>query len=340
MGIIELIILCLVVLLVMITSAAYAVYAERKVCAWIQQRSGPNRVGPLGLLQPAADAVKLLLKEDIIPANANKLLHYLAPILTVTLAVAGLASLPYARNYQIFDGNIGVLYVLGVTSISVYGVTLAGWASNSKYALMGSLRSSAQMISYELSMGLSVVSIILLTNTLSTKTGGFLQLSTIVEAQSKVWFIFLNPLGFLIFFVCALAETNRTPFDLAEAEQELVAGFHTEYSGMKFGSFFVGEYLNVIVSSSIMSSLFFGGYMGIGENALGVRDWSFWAQVGWGASWFLLKTYFFVFVFIWIRWTLPRFKYNQLMDLCWKYFLPLALLNLMIMAMVITLFQL
>ncbi len=325
-----------IVILSVITAAAYTTYAERKVSAWIQQRSGPNRVGPFGLLQPAADALKLILKEDIVPASANKLLHFLAPVISVTLAVCAMAMLPFAKGVQIFDANIGILYVLGVTSIGVYGIALSGWSSNSKFALLGGLRSSAQMISYELSMGISIVSIILLSNHFAPEGSEYLRTSTIVEAQRNIWFIVVNPLGFLIFVTCAFAECNRAPFDLAEAEQELVAGFHTEYSSMKFGAFYVAEYMHVIISSGMISALFLGGYLapfGIGEAYMaGIGPW---AQILYGVTWFSIKTLFFIFVFIWVRWTLPRFKYNQLMDIGWKKFLPLALFNLILVAAIL-----
>ncbi|MBX3101925.1 MAG: NADH-quinone oxidoreductase subunit NuoH [Bacteroidetes bacterium] len=320
-----------IVVFVMLTTAAYTVYAERKVAAFIQQRPGPNRVGPLGLLQPAADAVKLILKEDIVPSDSSKFLHFLAPVITVTLAVLGLAMMPFAKGLILFDANIGILFVLGVASIAVYGVTLAGWASNSKYALLGGLRSSAQMISYELSMGLSVISVILLTNQFFAGDE-FLRITSIVEAQRDAWFFLLNPIGFFIFVITAFAETNRTPFDLVEAEQELVGGFHTEYSGMKFGAFFVGEYLSVVVMSGLITTLFFGGYLGPFEETLGVAGWSpLWITL-WGIAWFGAKTLFWVFIFLWVRWTLPRFKYNQLMSLGWKRTLPIALVNLMLIA--------
>lgn len=322
-------------LFVLLTTAAYTVYAERKVCAFIQQRPGPNRVGPLGLLQPAADAVKLLLKEDIVPADSSKFLHFLGPAISATLALMGIAMQPFAPGLQIFDANIGVLYVLGVASISVYGITLAGWSSNSKYALLGGLRSSAQMISYELSMGLSVVSVVLLANYMAPAGSEYLRLSSIVEAQRDVWFVFLNPLGFLIFLTCAFAETNRTPFDLVEAEQELVGGFHTEYSGMKFGAFFVGEYLSVVVISGITSALFLGGYLGPFEKLLGVAGWDPIVQTLWHVGWYSIKMLSLVFLFIWVRWTLPRFKYNQLMDIGWKKFIPLSLANLVVIATVL-----
>jgi len=332
-------ILCGIVLFVMLTTAAYTVYAERKIAGFIQQRPGPNRVGPFGLLQPAADAVKLILKEDVVPTGANQFLHFLAPVLATTLALAALAALPFAPGIQIFDANIGVLYMLGVTSVAVYGITLSGWASNSKYALLGGLRSSAQMISYELPMGLSVVGVILLSNAFSPEGLEYMRLTTIVEAQRNMWFGLINPIGMLIYIVCAFAETNRTPFDLVEAEQELVGGFHTEYSSMKFGAFFVGEYLNVVIQSAMISTLFLGGYLSPIDGLLGVQDWSYVSQVLWGLLWFFSKTFFFVFVFIWVRWTLPRFKYNQLMNIGWKRLLPIALFNLMLMPIIIYIVQ-
>jgi NADH-quinone oxidoreductase subunit H len=329
-------------LFVILTGAAYSVYLERKVSALIQQRKGPNRVGPFGLLQPLADVLKLLLKEDIVPAAADRFVHFLAPIISVTIALITMAVIPFAKadvamtqatsGYLVIaDVNIGVLYILAVASIAVYGVTLAGWSSNSKYALLGGLRASAQMISYELAMGLAVVSVVLLTN--ATYDGGeYLKPASIVEAQRGVWNIFRNPLGFLIFVVCAFAEANRAPFDLVEAEQELVGGFHTEYSSMKFALFFVAEYLHVIMASMLITTLFLGGYLGPLESTLGVADWGGSAQLAWGLGWFFTKTVFFVFVFVWVRWTLPRFKYNQLMDIGWKKFLPLSLANLMVVA--------
>lgn len=325
------------VVFVMLTATAYVTYAERRIAAFIQQRQGPNRVGPLGLLQPAADALKLILKEDVIPSQANKFGHFLAPVIAVTLAVCGLAILPYAPGFALFDANIGILYVLATGSIAVYGVTLSGWSSNSKYSLLGGLRSSAQMISYELSMGLAVVSVILLTNFMLPDGGEYLRLSSIVEAQRDVWFVFINPIGFLIFATCVFAETNRAPFDLAEAEQELVGGFHTEYSSMKFGSFYLAEYMHVVVGSGIISTLFFGGYLGPFENVLGVKTWEPIWQTLWGLSWFAAKVVLWIFIFIWVRWTLPRFKYNQLMNIGWKSFLPLALVNLMVLALILML---
>ncbi len=327
------------VLFIILTAAAYATYAERRISAIIQYRKGPNRVGPFGLLQPLADAIKLMLKEDIVPTQADKFLHFFAPALSVTMAILGIGMLPFAKDLIIFDANIGILYVLGVASIAVYSITLGGWASNSKYSLLGGLRSSAQMISYELPMGLSVVSVVLLANHFSTQGEGFLRLPVIVEAQRDVWFFLINPIGALIFITCAFAETNRAPFDLIEAEQELVGGYHTEYASMKFGAFFVAEYSNVIISSGIISTLFFGGYLSPFDQWLQVEQWTPLAQTLWGIGWFSLKTLFFVFVFIWVRWTLPRFKYNQLMNLGWKSLLPLSLANLLVIAFILQLLQ-
>jgi NADH-quinone oxidoreductase subunit H len=329
-----------IALFTLLTCAAYAVYAERKVCAFMQQRVGPNRVGPLGLLQPLADVIKLLLKEDIVPAAGDKMVHFMAPVISVAIALTAYAVIPFGNdgttNIAIADVNIGVLYILGLTSIAVYGITLAGWSSNSKYALLGGLRSSAQMISYELSMGLCVVSCVLLTNVLNPVEGaGYLSLSTIVNTQAATgfWNFALNPVGFFIFVTCTFAETNRTPFDLVEAEQELVGGFHTEYSSMKFATFFLAEYLNVIIASMFITTLFLGGYHGIGERWLfDVHSWPSWVQVIWSLGWFMTKTFSLVFVFIWVRWTLPRFKYNQLMSIGWKKFLPIAIANLMVVA--------
>ncbi len=327
------IIIASVAILVLLTFAAYSVYAERKVAATIQQRKGPNRVGPFGLLQPLADVVKLILKEDITPNIANPTIHFLAPVISVSLAVAAIGVLPFAPGIFIFDANFGVLYIFAVNSIAVYGVTLAGWASNSKYSLLGGLRSSAQMLSYELSMGLSLVSIILLTNAL--QEGDALRLTSVVEAQKTIWYIFANPIGFLIFLTCSFAETNRAPFDLVEAEQELVGGFHTEYSSMKFGSFFVAEYIHVIVASAVITTLFLGGYLAPGEGLLYELDFPRWLEILWGVGWFIAKTIFMIFVFLWVRWTLPRFKYNQLMDLGWKKFIPIATVNLLVIAFIV-----
>ncbi len=332
-----------ILLAVQILMAAYSVYFERKISAWIQQRVGPSRTGPLGLLQPFADVLKLLLKEDIIPGAADKVVHFISPVISVTIALITIAVIPFAKAdipfteatggfVTLADVNIGILYVLSITSISVYGVTLAGWSSNSKYSLLGGLRASAQMISYELAMGLAVVSVILLTNARYEGMEGFLRPGAIVEAQRSAWNLFINPLGFIIFVICSFAEANRAPFDLVEAEQELVGGFHTEYSSMKFALFFLAEYIHIVVASMLITTLFIGGYLGPFEGMLGVAEWAPLLQLGWGIGWFALKTIFFIFLFIWVRWTLPRFKYNQLMDLGWKRLLPLGLINMVLVA--------
>ena len=336
---ISLLIFVVLAVFILITAAAYTTLAERVVCAWIQQRKGPNRVGWFGLLQPLADGIKLLLKEDIVPKSSNRGIHFLAPVMATALAVCGIAMLPFAKGLQILDVNIGILYILGVSSIAVYAITLAGWSSNSKYSLLGGLRSSAQMISYELSLGLALVSVILLTNHITPAGGEYLKVSAIVEAQRNVWFIFINPVAGFIFITCAFAELNRAPFDLVEAEQELVGGYHTEYSSMKFGSFFVGEYLNVVIMSGFISTFFFGGYLGPFEGTIGVANWSPLQQTVWGIGWFAIKTMIWIFIMIWVRWTLPRFKYNQLMDIGWKSFLRVAIVNIMVVAGVLVVIQ-
>lgn len=319
---------------VLLTAVAYSVYAERRVSAFIQNRIGPNRVGPAGLLQPLVDAVKLLLKEDIVPANANRFIHSLAPSISIVVALSTFAVIPFGDTItigdkviklQIADVNIGILYFLAMTSLGVYGVTLSGWSSNNKYSLLGGLRSSAQMISYELSMGLAVLAIILM--------NGSLQLDTIVKSQAGwKWNIILQPVGFIIFLISAFAETNRTPFDLPEAEQELVGGYHTEYSSMKFALFFLAEYANVIVSSSMITTLYLGGWQfpylqNIGLPPMLVSI----IQI----LTFAAKVTLLVLFFIWVRWTVPRFRYDQLMNLGWKYMLPLGIANLVITAIVI-----
>jgi NADH-quinone oxidoreductase subunit H len=312
----------------MLTAAALLVYAERRVSGLMQNRPGPNRVGPAGLLTPFADVAKFLFKEDIVPAAATRFIHSLAPILMVVIAMTVPAVIPFARGVVIADISVSVLVVLALTSVSVYGITLAGWSSNNKYSLLGGLRSSAQMISYELSMGLAVVSVVLMASSLS--------LIEIVEAQNTAWYIFLNPLGGIIFIITAFAETNRAPFDLPEAEQELVGGYHTEYSGMKFGMFFLAEYVNWFVASFIIVTLFFGGYLLPFESTILSLIPALEGTTLLGLLQFaslMLKVAFFGFVFIWVRWTLPRFKYDQLMTLGWKYVLPIALVNVVLVAL-------
>lgn len=327
-----------VVELVLLTAVAYTVYVERRFSAFTQNRIGPNRVGPAGLLQPIVDVVKLLMKEDIVPEKANKTIHSIAPGISILVALSTFAVIPFGDKImiagreiklQIADVNIGVLYILALVSLGVYGITLSGWSSNNKYSLLGGLRSSAQMISYELSMGLSVLGVILI--------NGSLELDTIVNSQyGWKWNIILQPIGFFTFLVAAFAETNRTPFDLPEAEQELVGGYHTEYSSMKFAMFFLAEYANVIVASSVITTLYLGGWQfpylqTFGLPALAVSI----LQV----LTFCAKVFFMVLFFIWIRWTIPRFRYDQLMNLGWKVMLPLALANLAVTAIIITLLK-
>ncbi len=324
---------------VMLVSASALVYAERRISGSMQNRPGPNRVGPVGLFQPFADVAKFLFKEDVQPAAANRFIHALAPVLMVVIAMSVPAVIPFAHGVVIADVSVGVLVVLALTSITVYGVTLAGWSSNSKYSLLGGLRSAAQMISYELSMGLAVVSVVLV--------AGSLNLTEIVENQSSGWAIlgwnlFRNPVGFLIFLVTAFAETNRAPFDLPEAEQELVGGYHTEYSGMKFGMFFLAEYVNWWVASFVIVTLFCGGYLVPFEPLLIAVFPALEGSIVLGVLQvlsLLAQVAFFGFLFIWVRWSFPRFKYNQLMTLGWKYLLPIALVNAFVIALGVVLFQ-
>ena len=317
-----------VVLVVLLTVVAYAVWFERKVVAHMQSRWGPTRVGPHGLLQPIADAIKLLTKEDITPAGAFRLLYFAAPALAVITALLAFAVIPFGPStqaggvelFQITDLDIGLLFVLSVSSMGVYGIVLAGWSSNSKYSLLGSLRGSAQMISYELAIGLALVGVLLMSGSLS--------LRSIVESQSGTywgfvprWNVFPQFVAFLCYLIAAIAETNRLPFDLPEAETELVAGYHTEYSSMKFAMFFLAEYANMVTVSCLATVLFFGGWQGpmFGPD---------WLQMLLPLLWFSLKVLFFLFLYVWIRGTLPRFRYDQLMAFGWKCLVPVALLNL------------
>lgn len=315
----------LVALMVLLGIIAYVTLFERRLLGFFQSRLGPNRVGFMGVLQPVADGLKLIFKEDIIPSNANKVIHTLAPILVLVPALMIIGVVPFGGQIELFgqkidmvisDLNIGVLYLFAVAAIGIYGIVLAGWSSNNKYSLLGGLRSSAQMVSYEVSLGLSIVGILMIANSLS--------LVDIVKSQNHIfnWFVFRQPLGFVIFMICALAESNRTPFDLPEAENELVAGFHTEYSGMKFGMFFVGEYGNMVNASAIATTLFFGGWQG---------------PILPPVIWFLIKLVAFLFLFVWIRATLPRFRYDQLMKFGWGVLMPLALLNILITGIVLIL---
>jgi NADH-quinone oxidoreductase subunit H len=305
---------------------AYLTLFERRVLARLQVRIGPNRAGPGGILQPIADAVKLIFKEELTPSAADKLVFVLAPIITVVPALIVLGVVPFGPTVTIFgrsvrlalaDLNVGVLYVLSITSISIYGIVLAGWASNNKYAMLGGIRSSAQMVSYELALGLSWVGPILLANSMS--------LEKIIEAQRSLWFVVWQPVGVLIFFIAALAEVNRAPFDMPEAEQELTAGYHVEYSGMKFALFFMAEYIKMIAVCIIGATLFFGGYLG-----------PFVDRLPWlGPFYLLLKVVALLFLMVWVRATLPRIRYDRLMAFGWKVLMPLALLNVVVTAVIL-----
>jgi NADH-quinone oxidoreductase subunit H len=320
-----------VALFSLLNSAAVCVYAERRIAAFIQNRVGPNRVGPWGIFQPIADVVKLIFKEDVTPTASNSSLHTIAPLIPVITALLTIAVIPFGEGIFVADLNIGVLYILAVASLGVYGVTMAGWASNSKYSLMGGLRAAAQMLSYELPMGMAVASMVLF--------AGSLSLVDMVNSQIYWWGIMVNPIGFVIFTVAAFAEANRTPFDLVEAEQELVGGFHTEYSSMKFGMFFLAEYMHVVIGSMLITTFFLGGYhlpfVGFYEHILPEAGTLFRALID--INVFVIKVALMVFVFIWVRWTIPRFKYNQLMSLGWAKLLPLSIANFVVIAFILML---
>lgn len=314
----------LIVFSAMMLIVAYMTLMERKVLGHMQVRLGPNRTGPFGLFQPIADGIKLFFKEDIIVPHANKVIYILAPAVIVVTAIVSYAVIPFGGSVTILgksidlvvaDVNVGILYLLAISSLGVYGVVMGGWASNNKYSLLGAIRSSAQMISYELSLGLSLIGVLMITGSLS--------LTRIVEAQSPVWFVVYQPLGFLIYLISAVAECSRTPFDLTECENELVAGYQTEYSSMKFALYYLAEYAHILVVSSLAVTLFFGGWHG-----------PFLPP----PLWFLIKIFIFIFFFIWIRATFPRFRYDQLMKFGWKVLFPLALLNIMLTAVGVVLF--
>ena len=324
-------VLIFVIFNVLVVASAFMVWMERKVCAYIQDREGPNRVGIEGALQPFADVIKLLFKEDLKPAAADTFIFLIAPVISTATAFAAFSVVPFGTQTTLFglldeplplqvtDVNVAVLVIFAVTSMGIYGIVLAGWSSNSKYSLLGGLRSSAQMISYELAYGLSLAAVVML--------AGSLSLREIVTNQSGYWFhvipkwyIFLQPLGFLIYMTAGVAETNRAPFDFPEAEQELVAGYHTEYSSMSFAMFFLAEYVNMVTVSAVATSLYLGGWLGPI-----LPDWLQWV-------WFLLKVFLLLFFYVWMRWTLPRYRYDQLMEFGWKWLLPAAVINLIVTA--------
>jgi NADH-quinone oxidoreductase subunit H len=323
--------LIFVVFNLLVLSAAFMVWMERKVCAYIQDRPGPNRVGYEGVLQPFADVIKLLFKEQLKPKAADTALFAIAPIISTAAAFAAFSVVPFGTTLdlggllkdpiplEITDVNVAVLVIFAITSMGIYGIVLAGWSSNSKYSLLGGLRSSAQMISYELSYGLAMAAVIMM--------AGSLSLREIVTNQSGTWFgfiprwyIFLQPIGFLIYLTAGVAETNRAPFDFPEAEQELVAGYHTEYSSMSFAMFFLAEYVNMVTVSAVATSLYLGGWLGPI-----LPDWLAWI-------WFLVKVFLILFFYVWMRWTLPRYRYDQLMEFGWKWLLPAAVVNLFVTA--------
>lgn len=323
------IVLTLAVFAITLLVATYSTYAERKVAAFLQDRVGPDRAGPFGILQPLADAVKMFMKEEMIPSVSNKFLFIVGPSLALLTACMTGVVIPWGKSLtiggveyslQISDLNIGILYLFGVVSLGVYGIMIGGWASNNKYSLLGGIRASSQMISYEVAMGLSIIALVMTTGTLSLK-------EIAAQQQGWHWNVLIQPLGCLIFIICAFAETNRAPFDLAECETELIGGYHTEYSSMKLGFFLFAEYINMFVSSAVISTFYFGGYNMpfIGRfvhdpNWLGIL----------GIVFLFMKISFFIFFFMWVRWTIPRFRYDQLMRLGWQVLIPLSILNIVV----------
>jgi NADH-quinone oxidoreductase subunit H len=333
-------VLVVVIFGISLVVAMYSTYAERKVAAFLQDRVGPNRAGPFGILQPLADGAKMFMKEEIIPTKASGFLFVVGPSLAIMTACIGSAVIPWGQqiviggrtvDLQVTDINVGILYIFGVVSLGVYGIMIGGWASNNKYSLLGAIRAASQNISYEISMGLSIIALLMLTGTLSLKE--------IAEQQHGFnWNVWYQPLGFIIFIVCAFAETNRSPFDLPECETELVGGYHTEYSSMKLGFYLFAEYINMFVSSAVMATLYFGGYnypgMDYVANLLGPT----WAPIV-GVAVLFAKIFAFIFFFMWVRWTIPRFRYDQLMHLGWKKLIPLAIANIVLTGVIATLYK-
>lgn len=338
-------IIVLVAFAITLLIATYSTYAERKVAAFLQDRVGPDRAGPFGILQPLADAGKFFFKEEIIPNDANRFLFIIAPGIAMFTACITSVVIPWGDTLiiggrevvlQVADLDIGILYVFAIVSLGVYGIMIGGWASNNKYSLLGAIRASSQMISYELAMGLSLIALIMMTETLSLRNIVEQQGTGLFGISGFHWNVFYQPIGFLIFLVCAFAECNRTPFDLPECETELVGGYHTEYSSMKLGFFMFAEYINMFVSSAFMATLYFGGYnfpfmyqLGLSQNAITII----------GVFVFFIKIFAFIFLFMWVRWTLPRFRYDQLMRLGWQMMLPLAIAHVLLTGFIILLMQ-
>ena len=326
--IIEKLVLIVIVVMASLLIAMYATYGERKIAAILQDRRGPNRAGPFGILQPVADGLKLFFKEEIIPDFSNKFLFILGPSLAMMTAIMTSAVVPWGDKVHLFnrdislqiaDVNVGILYVFAVVSMGVYGIMIGSWASNNKFSLMGGLRAASQIISYELAMGIALIALLMVTGTLSLK-------EMVQQQQAGMWNIVYQPLGFLLFLICAFAECNRAPFDLAEAESELIGGYHTEYSSMKLGFYLFSEYINMFISSVIMSTLYFGGYDIPFVNELNYNP-NLMAALGVVAL--MIKVVCFIFFFMWVRWTIPRFRYDQLMNLGWRILIPLALFNML-----------
>lgn len=331
-------VLIVVIFAISLVVAMYSTYAERKIAAFFQDRIGPNRAGPWGILQPLADGGKMFLKEEIIPTNASPFLFIVGPSLAILTACIGSAVIPWGQqltigstviDLQVTDINVGILYIFGVVSLGVYGVMIGGWASNNKYSLLGAIRAASQNISYEISMGLSIIALLLLTGTLS--------LREIAEQQHGWhWNVLYQPVGFLLFLICSFAETNRTPFDLPECETELVGGYHTEYSSMKLGFYLFAEYINMFISSAVMVTLYWGSYNYPGMDWVAANAGPVIAPLI-GVVVVFAKIFLFIFFFMWVRWTIPRFRYDQLMDLGWKVLIPLAIANIVVTGIIITL---
>jgi len=333
-------VLIVVIFLISLVVAMYSTYAERKIAAFFQDRVGPNRAGPAGIFQPLADGAKMFLKEEIIPTNSNKFLFIVGPSLAIMTACIGSAVIPWGQQLQIggklydlqvTDINVGLLYIFGVVSLGVYGIMIGGWASNNKYSLLGAIRAASQNISYEIAMGLSIIALLMVTNTLSLKE---------IAAQQHGWHwnVLYQPLGFILFIVCAFAETNRSPFDLPECETELVGGYHTEYSSMKLGFYLFAEYINMFISSAVMVTLYWGSYNYPGMDWVAAHLGSVAAPLI-GTLVVFAKIFVFIFFFMWVRWTIPRFRYDQLMDLGWKGLIPIAIANIIVTGLWITFYK-